>query len=299
MAIAQPGIFALGSRYHHHIEFRVRPEASDAEIRGAIVDLFAPAAVPGESNLVAGFASALWTRLHPVVSPAKLRPFPGISGADGRGVPAKQHDVWVWVHGGGADVVFDLARRAASALLPVAAVADEQPGFIFRQSRDLTGFEDGTENPPIDEAPEVALVPHGQAGAGGSYAIVMRWFHDLAAFDALSPEEQQAVFGRTKDGSLEIDERPATSHISRVVIDEGGGELEIFRRSSTFGDVRRHGLFFVAFSADPDRFERMLGRMYGDDGITDRLTDFSRPEGGAYYFVPSLEDLRGVQRSGK
>ena len=299
MTVAQSGIFALGSRYHHHLEFRVKPQASDAEIRDAIADLFAPAAVPGESNLVVGFSAALWGRLQPVASPARLRPFPGITGREGRGVPVKQHDAWVWVHGGGADVVFDVARRAAAALEPVTVVADEQPGFIFRESRDLTGFEDGTENPPIDEAPEVALIPPDQPGAGGSYALVMRWLHDLAAFDALSPEEQQAVFGRTKDRSLEIDGRPDTSHISRVVIEEGGEELEIFRRSSTFGDVRRHGLFFVAFSADPDRFEKMLGRMYGDDGTCDRLIDFSRPEGGAYYFVPSVDDLRVVQRSGK
>lgn len=299
MATAQPGIFALGSRYHHHIELRVGQDASDADVRDAISALFAPPAVPGESNMVVGFSAALWSRLHPAASPAQLRPFPGVVGADGRGVPVKQHDAWIWVHGGGADIVFDVARRAASALEPVAEVVDEQPGFIFRESRDLTGFEDGTENPPIDEAPEVALVPSDRPGAGGSYALVMRWHHDLAAFEALSSEEQQAVFGRTKDGSLQIDERPETSHISRVVIDEGAGELEIFRRSSTFGDVRRHGLFFVAFSADPSRFEKMLGRMYGDDGVRDRLTDFSRPEGGAYYFVPSLDDLRVVQRRGK
>ena len=33
--------------------------------------------------------------------------------------------------------------------------------------------------------------------------------------------------------------------------------------------------------------------MFGatDDGLTDRLTEFTRPVTGAYYFVPSLEAL--------
>jgi deferrochelatase/peroxidase EfeB len=37
----------------------------------------------------------------------------------------------------------------------------------------------------------------------------------------------------------------------------------------------------------------MLSRMFGtsEDGVRDRLTDFSRPTGGAYYFAPSLNAL--------
>jgi len=55
--------------------------------------------------------------------------------------------------------------------------------------------------------------------------------------------------------------------------------------------VAEQGLHFVAFSADPTRFDRMLARMFGTapDGLSDRLTDFSRPVSGAYYFAPSLE----------
>ncbi len=37
----------------------------------------------------------------------------------------------------------------------------------------------------------------------------------------------------------------------------------------------------------------MLARMFGTagDGVRDRLTDFSRPVSGAYYFAPSLDVL--------
>jgi porphyrinogen peroxidase len=59
----------------------------------------------------------------------------------------------------------------------------------------------------------------------------------------------------------------------------------IYRRSVPFGTVAEHGLYFVAFSADRSRFDRMLGGMFGtdDDGQHDRLTDFSRPVSGAYH----------------
>ena len=72
--------------------------------------------------------------------------------------------------------------------------------------------------------------------------------------------------------------------------------LQIFRRSVPYGTVEEHGLNFVAFSADPTRFDVMLARMYGttEDGVRDRLLDFSRPVSGAYYFAPSLNALNAL-----
>ena len=42
----------------------------------------------------------------------------------------------------------------------------------------------------------------------------------------------------------------------------------------------------------------MLARMFGTagDGIHDRLTDYSRPVSGAYYFAPSLTMLAELGR---
>jgi putative iron-dependent peroxidase len=38
----------------------------------------------------------------------------------------------------------------------------------------------------------------------------------------------------------------------------------------------------------------MLARVFGsaEDGLHDRLTEFSRPVSGAFYFAPSLTTLR-------
>jgi putative iron-dependent peroxidase len=170
------------------------------------------------------------------------------------------------------------------------------PGFVHRDSRDLTGFIDGTANPMLLEAPAAALVPDDQRGAGGSHVIAIRWVHDLVAFDALPVADQERVFGRTKPDSVEFtgDALPTTAHIARVQIDdEAGGEIPIYRRSVPYGTVAEHGLQFLAFSADRARFDRMLARMFGTtgDGLHDRLLDFTRPVSGAYYFAPSLSTL--------
>jgi putative iron-dependent peroxidase len=212
------------------------------------------------------------------------------------GIASIAHDVWVWMHGTGDDGLLDAARAVCRLLDPVATLASEVHGFVYRDSRDLTGFIDGTENPPVEEAYRVALVSDGQPGAGGSHALVQRWVHALDRFEALAVEEQEQVIGRTKADSIELDEeaKPATAHIARVVIeDDRGQELEIYRRSVPYGTTAEHGLMFVAFAADPTRMVRMLERMFGAsaDGIRDRLTAFSTPVTGATYFVPSLEAL--------
>ena len=284
----QPGIFALGTAAHFHVELTLRPGVGTDDVRRAVAAL-APAAPVDQTWLVAGLAPAVMGRLAPEAAPADLHDFAAISGSGGRGAPATQHDLWVWVQGPSPDVVLDRVRDAARTLVPVADVVLEQACFVYRDSRDLTGFVDGTENPEPSEAPEVALVAGG-AAAGGSYAMTMRWIHDLAAFGSLTAREQERVIGRTKPDSLELDPLPPDSHVGRVVVEADGEELAIYRRSTPWGAATEAGLFFVAFSADPARFDLMLARMFGTtgDGLHDRLTDFSRPVSGSYWFVPGL-----------
>jgi putative iron-dependent peroxidase len=50
-----------------------------------------------------------------------------------------------------------------------------------------------------------ALVPSDHPGAGGSHVLLMRWVHDLTAFEALPTAEQERVFGRTKLDSIELE----------------------------------------------------------------------------------------------
>jgi putative iron-dependent peroxidase len=292
----QAGIFAVGTRSHHHLQLDVHGQAGAVlEGLGAIRD--AASTVAGV-NVVVGFGSDFWSRTAPEHAPAELVAFETIEGADGFCMPADQHDLWLWFHGAGPDSVFNLARFAARSLRPCAEVSREQPCFTYQASQDLTGFEDGTENPTIDEAPGVVAIPADQPCAGGSFVLLQRWVHDLDGFEDLELSDRERVIGRTLHGSLELDASidVPRAHIRRVVIeDDQGEELEVFRRSVSFGGVKEHGLQFVAFSADRTRLQRMLERMAGlEDGLRDQLTEFSTPTGSAWYLAPPSDLLRDL-----
>jgi putative iron-dependent peroxidase len=296
MTVPQFGIFAQGTIAHEFIEFDLRPDVDMGRATVALSQLRAPAVSAGGVNLVIGFGSELWRSVAPEHAPAGLAPFTPIGRLGGHHAPATQHDFWLWISGSSQDVVFEHSRAAVRMLADVAVVASEQPCFVHRDSRDLTGFIDGSANPMTHEAPAAALVPDGQPGAGGSHVLVMRWIHDLEAFEKLQVKEQERVIGRSKGSSVEMtgDALPIDAHIARVQInDEAGDELPIYRRSVPYGTVAEHGLYFVAFSADRGRFDTMLARIFGVDAdrIHDHLTDFSRPVSGSFYFAPSLTVL--------
>ncbi len=141
----------------------------------------------------------------------------------------------------------------------------------------------------------MALVPQGQPGAGGAFVLSQKWVHDLEAFGALPVAEQERVIGRSKADSIELEgaAMPADSHVSRSDVTLDGVAQKIYRRSTPFGGVAEHGLYFLAFSCELSRFEVQLRRMFGvsGDGLHDRLMAFSRPLTGSYWFAPAEDDL--------
>lgn len=299
MITPQNGIFAQGTHAHYFLELDIIPGIPAEQAIASFRRLRAPDVSAGGVNFVLAFGPSLWLAICGTQEPANLSPFRDIHGTSGVDVPAQQHHVWIWINGSTPDVTFERARAAWLAIRDVATLAHEQSAFVYRDSRDLTGFIDGTGNPEPLLAPEVALIPTDLPGGGGSHVLVMRWVHNLDAFHAQSVVDQERTIGRHKADSkvLHADELPPTAHIERVHIMEGGSDLDIYRRSVPYGTVAEHGLYFVGFSADRTRFDRMLAGMFGTsgDGLADRLIDFSRPISGAYYFAPSLTALRELQ----
>ncbi len=295
MHVAQSGIFALGTSSHSYLEFDLDAQGDPLALVQAIANLRKPSMTTGGVNLVVGFRPSLWSRIAPGDMPADVKDFEkDVIGVDGYSMPATQHDLWVWVAGHAYHTVFDVSREVMSTLAHVAHLATEVAGWTYKESRDLTGFIDGTENPPLSEASEVALVPDGFPGAGGSILLIQQWTHDVSAWEALKVQQQEKVIGRTKQDSIELDEeiRGAQSHVSRNVIEVNGVEQHIFRRNSPYGTATNHGTMFIGFSCEQQRLTRMLNRMAGaEDGIRDALTRYTTAVSGAYYFVPSVQAL--------
>ena len=247
------------------------------------------------------FGSEFWDVISPKQRPAGLRPFRAIA-AQGRTAPSTGGDLLLHILSMRHDLNFELAMRLRHQLGDAVEVMDEVHGFQYLDSRDLTGFIDGTENPKGAGArARAALVgEEDPAFAGGSYVFTQRYVHDLGRWAALPRKDQERIIGRRKPDSAELPERvkPATAHISRVVIEENGEELEIVRHSFPYGTVSEAGLFFIAYCKSLDIPEKMLNRMMGTtgDGLHDHLMDHSRAVSGANFFAPSLEVLRSLGR---
>ena len=171
---------------------------------------------------------------------------------------------------------YDVLRRdprsaRADGSLPWSA---EVPGRTYHRDRDLTGFEDGTENPTLASAPAYALVPDGSPGAGGSVLLLQQWVHDATAWWALADDVQEDVIGRTKTDSIELDPKPETSHAARTDQDDFG---HVLRRNTAYGTVSDHGTMFVGFASSKEPLHVMLQSMAGVDGPRDALTRFTTP----------------------
>jgi len=247
---------------------------------------------------VAGIGSDAWDRLFAGPRPAGLHPFREIAGPVHR-APATPGDLLFHVRHERMDVCFEFVTQVMTRLAGAAAVADEVHGFRYFDERDLLGFVDGTENPVGRAAGAAALVGDSDPGfAGGSYVIVQKYLHDMAAWNALATEDQEKVIGRYKLSDIEMPDevKPANSHVALNTIEEPDGtERQILRANMPFGEVGRgeFGTYYIAYAATPSVTEQMLTNMFIGDppGNHDRILDFSTAVTGSLYFTPPADFL--------
>lgn len=277
----QSGIFDKTCRLHVFSEFVLRQDADPAALRRALAKLIAQA--PAVGSVTLAFGPSMWQVLDGEFA------FPPFSLDDQ--LPSTQADLLVWIQGQDRGDLFDLVMGCRGALAGLMDCQLELDGFVYHDSRDLTGFVDGIGNPKGEKALQAARVPEGKPGAGGSYVLTQKWVHDLAHFNRLPVSEQENVIGRTKADAVEFDEdrMPANAHVGRTDVSHDGVPQKIWRRSVPFGNSSEHGLYFVAFSCELERFDYLLKRMFGmtEDGIRDRLLEFSEPVMSSWWYAPN------------
>ncbi|HWB82037.1 MAG TPA: Dyp-type peroxidase, partial [Nannocystaceae bacterium] len=217
-------------------------------------------------------------------------------------IPTTPRAAWCWLRGHDRGDLFVRSRALADAVAPALVVSEALDGFRYDIGRDLSGFEDGTENPKGDAAEHAAFVDGAGAGLdGSSFVAVQRWNHDLDHFAKLSRHAKEHAIGRALDDNHELDDAPPSAHVKRTAQESFDPEAFVLRRSMPFVDSSGQGLVFVAFGRSFDAFEAQLRRMVGaEDGIVDGLFGFSRPTTGAFFWCPpvrgDLLDLRALQR---
>jgi putative iron-dependent peroxidase len=280
-------------------------EGGEATVRDLLEDLSALQRTVGfrlpaaQLSCVTGIGAELWDRLFQAPRPAELHKFRAWTGPR-HSAPSTPGDLLFHIRAGQMDVCFELASKIAGRLAAVADVVDETHGFKYFDERDLLGFVDGTENPTGEVAARHALIgDEDPAYAGGSYVLVQKYLHDLAAWNALKVEEQEAAIGRTKLDNVELTEKAPNSHVALNTVDDpDGNELKILRDNMPFGSIKdgEFGTYYIAYASTPDVPEQMLRRMFLGNpyGTYDRILDFSTATTGSLFFVPTaafLDDL--------
>lgn len=273
---APVAIFEPVPDHARHLFFDLIP---GGDIRAALSAL---AAVCDGQSVVLGIGAPVAQALKTAVP--GLRAFPELPLAQPP-IPSTQHALWLWLRG---EAPGDLLLRghvlealAAPAFVLKQAIAS----FRHQDCRDLSGFEDGTENPEGEAATAAAV-----GSDSSSFAAVQQWLHDFPAFDAMLPAEQNACVGRDRVSNKELDDAPESAHVKRTAQEDFEPEAFVVRRSMPWVSGADAGLMFLAFGKSFDAFEAQLKRMTGyDDGITDALFRFTRPLTGGYYWCPPVE----------
>lgn len=300
MHLFQPAILAALPAAGRYVFFSI---AGDADALRQ--SLRALQALADGDEIVVGIGPLLARALNAQVP--GLREFPALQApgdAPAARAPSTPTALCLWLRGQDRGVLVQRTRQISHALAPALVLDRVVDGMRHAlgasgHGRDLTGYEDGTEN-PVEQAAETAAFARDQGSGldGGSCWALQQWQHDFAAFDAMAPAQQDNAMGRRRSDNEELEDAPASAHVKRTAQESFEPEAFVLRRSMPWwspspSGADQAGLMFSAFGHSFDAFEAQMRRMLGlDDGIIDALYRFSRPLSGCYLWCPPMRDGR-------
>ncbi|WP_447790843.1 Dyp-type peroxidase [Pseudomonas farris] len=220
-----------------------------------------------------------------------LKDLPQLS-APGIEVPAMPAALWCWLRGEDRGEITLRSQAIVRTLAPALELVSAVDAFKYGKDLDLSGYEDGTENPTGNDAFRTAFVAgQGPGLDGSSFVAVQQWLHDFNVLDSLPVADMNNVMGRMKANNEELEEAPLSAHVKRTNQESFEPAAYVLRRSMPWSDERRAGLLFTAFGNSFDAFEVQLKRMLGlEDGVLDGLFRFTRPITGAYFWCPPMKE---------
>jgi putative iron-dependent peroxidase len=278
--LSQRGILLPVSLHARYLEFDIeQPE-------GVSTALSKLGAIPLEDSYIIGIGSLLVEIYNKNVN--GLRGYPDFGNPE-IVIPSTQAALWICIRGQDRGRIALQSWDLVDMLKPGFKLATQVDGFTYDTGRDLTGYEDGTENPVGQDAIDAAIVQNNNSGLdGSSFVAVQRWLHDFDAFYAMSGAEQDDIIGRHRSNNEEFD-APDSAHVKRTAQESFSPQAFVVRRSLPWSDTSGNGLMFIAFGSSFDAFESQMNRMIGlDDNIYDGLFSFTRPITGGYYWCPPV-----------
>jgi putative iron-dependent peroxidase len=275
----QPAILEKSMPFGRFMIFNLTSEINLPDLKSAL------SSIEFNNHIIMGFGEKLMNKLG--IEVKDYRQFPQLDASVD--VPATHGDLFVFIRD-------NEPGKAAVKSLPIKDLLEpffdkklQVDGFKYLgepdgYGRDLTGYEDGTENPLGDDAVNAVVRLD-----GSTFVQVQQWQHDLTKFNSFSQQLKDHTIGRRLSDNEELDNAPTSSHVNRA--DQGTFEIEadILRRSLPWANEHGEGLMFMSFCENLDRFEVQMRRMAGlNDGITDALFTFSKILNSAYFYCPPV-----------
>jgi len=285
MSNIQSGILSDVPRLARYLVFSLKAEAQPVDVMRSLAKKEF-----GETAVI-GLGDSLIKALGKSID--GLKSFPSYSGSS-FDVPSTPASLWVWLRGEDRGELLHQSLEIQQALSGSFTLINVIDAFQYKDSRDLSGYVDGTENPQDEDAVNAAIVQNRGAGLdGSSFVAVQQWVHDLAHFKSMPLEQQDNIIGRQISDNEEIETAPESAHVKRTAQEDFEPEAFVVRRSMPWADAEKAGLVFVAFGHSVDAFEALLKRMVGeDDGVVDALFSFTQPISGNYFWCPPTNNGR-------
>ncbi|GAA6135830.1 Dyp-type peroxidase [Oceaniserpentilla sp. 4NH20-0058] len=282
LGIVQSGIFEAVPKHGRFLYFQLKHYAKADALSRCLDDVASD--IDGQSAVL-GLGEACLAKLE--AEGLESLEFPTYETRDVQ-VPSTPAALMIWLRADDQGDMLHLAQTLLSKLSACFELESNVEAFTYKEGRDLTGYEDGTENPQGEEAFDVAF---SQSPAGGSYLAIQQWQHDLAFFKSKPQQEQDHTFGRRLSDNKELGDAPESAHVKRTEQEGFAPETFLLRRSMAYGDGEKAGLMFLGFGATTESFNRMMAKMVGkEDGIVDSLFTFTRPLTGAFFWCPPMSD---------
>ncbi|ODN41771.1 Dyp-type peroxidase [Piscirickettsia litoralis] len=225
------------------------------------------------------------------------------TGEQSKLVPAGAYDLALWLRERDEGVLFHRAKKIVAELSPAFSLKECVRGITYLEKKendkqinhDLSGFEDGTENPEGDDKLIAAIVQNNnQILQGGSCWTLQKWQHQFDWLSSASQGDKEKLIGRSLDDNREFKDNPSFAHVKRTAQESFSPEAFMWRRSMPWvNDQLEGGLMFSCFARSFYPFSAQLNRMTGgEDGVLDGLFQFSTVLFTCNFWCPPLVNGR-------